>query len=80
MHVHVAARDVEVAADQELAAAGTELPGPVDGSPEKADLRRIVLPAVGDIHRRDDQVAQVGGDHPRLEVEGRMAVDWIGAK
>ena len=69
MHVHLGARDVDVAAQHQLAALGVQAPDPGDQALHEAQLRRIVLAAVRYVDRREHGVAHLRRDDARLHVE-----------
>src|SRR6267378_1839869 len=77
MHVHLGARDVHVAAQNQLPAIGRQPRGPVAEARYECELRRVILAAVRHIDRCDDQVAMLHLHDARLHVERRMAEDGI---
>src|SRR6266568_1036840 len=74
VHVQVGPRDVEVARDDEGPARRARLAREGGERLEEPQLRRIVLPAVRDVDRRDRRAARLDGDDARLHVEGRVHV------
>ena len=72
MDVPIRERDVEIPRDDEAAARRPHLPRPGAQGLEEAELRGVVLSAVGDVDRRDREVADLGRDDARLVVEGGM--------
>src|SRR6267143_2027144 len=77
MHVHLAARDVHVAAENQLSATGLQPGGPITEARYEGELRRVVLAAVWHIDRRNYQIAMLDLDDARFHVERRMAEDRI---
>ena len=58
MHVHLGPSDIDVTAQDQLASLGMQLVRPFREPGQEVELRRVVLAAVGDVHRGDHQVAQ----------------------
>ena len=65
-------RDVEIAAEHEVAAALVHTGRPRRELREEIELGRIVLAAVRDINGREEEIAERDGDDARLHVERRM--------
>jgi len=68
MHVHVSARDIQIAAHDERPG-GFEFCGVGVHRLEKPHLRGKVLPAIRHINRRDRRLRQLRGDDAVLVVE-----------
>src|SRR6266576_2573768 len=72
MHIHLRARDVQVAAENQRAPFGLESRGPIDEAGDERQLRGVVLAAVGAVDRGDHQVAVLDLDDAGFPVEGRV--------
>src|SRR5688572_4952577 len=73
MHVDLGARDVHVAAQDELTPLVAKLPRPGDQPLHEINLRGVVLVAVGHVDRGDDELAELRLHDARLHVERGMA-------
>src|SRR5438105_1412638 len=73
MYVDVGTRDVDVAAQDDLAPLVVQLLRPRRQPGQEAELGGIILAAVGHVDRSDDQVAEPGLYDPRFHVELGMA-------
>jgi len=73
MHVHVAARDVDVAAEHELAPLFVRSAGPRREALHEGELGRVILAAVRHVDRGEDPLAERRLHDARLHVELGMA-------
>ncbi len=77
MHVHLGSRDVHIAAEQQPSAVCRQPRGPIDQTLHESELGGVVLAAVGNVDRRDHEIAVLHLHDARLHVEGWMAEDGI---
>src|SRR3954462_6644317 len=73
MHVEVAARDIDVTAEDELAPVLVHPPRPRPQALHEGELRRVVLAAVRHVDRGEDPIADRRLHDARLHVELGMA-------
>ena len=78
VHVALGTRDVDVAADHELAAFHVHALRPGAELAHEGELRRVILAAVRHVDRGEHQVAAARGDDARLHVELRVAERRLG--
>src|SRR5581483_1791206 len=78
VHVHLGERDVDVAAEHDLAALRAQRLRPAREALHELDLRRIALAAVRHVYRGEHRVADLRLHHARLHVELGMAEHRLG--